>query len=158
MIVREDIYAALFAKISTLLQDPITNPTGPIKTASRRLKTISAVPSEMQPAIFQVQAREGPTDVKRGLPTKWNLKPELWVFVWCSDLDSPSTPLLNPIIDAIEGVFKPDNPTVQDCTLGGKVSHCRIQSRDIEIFEGVTTGSTGYQAIAIIPIDIMVSA
>lgn len=154
MITREPIYAALFAKINALVGSPVSS-NQPFVSASRRLQSVTKVQPERQPAIFQVQSRETPTQIKKGFPTRWNLKPELWVFIWQPDATSAVSPIINPIIDAIEKAFSPDNQMQQDCTLGGLVSHCRIEGRDIEIYEGVTTGSTGYQSVVIIPIDIM---
>lgn len=144
MITREPIYSALFAKFAALPG---------FVTVSRRLKHFTEVDKAQMPALYQTQLRETP-QVTRGLPTKYNLQAELTVYVNQSNLTDSITPILNPLLDAIELALKPDDVTATECTLGGKVSHCRIDGGAIEIYEGVNDGTL---TVAIIPISIMVS-
>jgi len=138
MITREPIYAALFAKIQMV---------SGVTTISRRLLHWSDVPAENQPAIFQVQRHEDPIQ-QRGIPAKWKLYADLYVYV-NTGADPYASPaiLLNPIIDAIETALGPDASTGFQ-TLGGLVSHCWISGR-IETSEG----ALGQQEVAIIPIE-----
>jgi hypothetical protein len=137
---REAIYSALFSKLQAVQG---------FKTVSRRAKHWSQVNKAQQPAVFQLQKTES-AHVTRGLPTRWNMKLDLFVYVTQpNETDSPAI-TLNPLIDAIETALKPDAAT-GECTLGNLVSHCRIEGQ-IEIYEGVNEGR---QTVAIIPIDIM---
>jgi hypothetical protein len=139
---RETIYAALFAKVSAI---------SGLVTASRRLRHWSDVKSSEQPALFQIQKTEDPTQ-KRGLPTVWNLDADLYLYVHSGKDHSaiPSTQL-NRFLDAIEAALAPTDPVTNAQTLGGLVSHCWISGR-IETDEGVL----GDQAVAIIPVAILV--
>ena len=59
--------------------------------------------------------------------------------------------VLNPLLDAVEAALAPD-PVGHVQTLGGLVSHCWIAGR-IQTDEGVPGG----QAVAIVPVEILVS-
>jgi hypothetical protein len=139
---RETIYAALFAKWRNLPG---------VVTLSRRLKHWSDAPVNEQPAVFQVQRHENPSTV-RGMPTKWTLAADLYVYVNTgNDTDEAPAPVLNAILDAIEAAIAPDI-TDGFQTLGNLVSHCWI-SGPIETDEG----TLGAQAVAIVPIEILVA-
>ena len=137
---RELIYQTLFAKVAAA--------TGFV-TASRRLRHWSDVAAAEQPALFQVQKTES---VRRdpGLPPRWLLAADLFVYAQApDDATSPAT-VINPLLDAIETALAPgavDNLQ----TLGGLVAHCWIAGR-VETDEGVLGG----QAVAIVPIEILV--
>ncbi len=137
---REAIYGALFAKVST---------SSSFLTASRRLRHWSDVGPAEQPAIFMVQKSETAQRVK-GLPPKWTLSVDLFVYVHAPDDISPPASTLNPLIDAIEAALAPPIPT-DNQTLGGLVDHVWIAGR-IETDEG----TLGRQAVAIIPLNIIV--
>lgn len=140
---REAIYAALFTKVSTAAK---------FTTKSRRLKHFAQVQPGEHPAIYQIQ-RDEMGQAVRGIPTKWTLSVDLFIYAWQADLKAAPSQALNPLLDAIEAAFKPDTPTVNDCTLGGLVSRCGIAGK-VEIFEGVGDGN---QAVAIVPIDIVIA-
>lgn len=139
---RETIYAALFAKVSA---------AAAFKTTSRRLKHWDNVAAGDHPALFQVQKGEMP-EQRRGLPPKWHLDADLYVYAR-SGADPAIAPAieLNALIDAIETALAP-SPVTGFQTLDGLVSHCWISGR-IETDEGVL----GDQAIAIIPIEILIA-
>lgn len=139
--VRENIYAALFAKVTGL--------TG-IKTASRILKHWDDVVPEDQPAIFQTQINESP-EQRKGIPVKWTLRAQLHVYAnRGSDHSVIPSQTINGLIDQIEAALKPDYEGFQ--TLGGLVSHCWIAGQ-IQTSEGLL----GDQEVAIIPIEILVT-
>ena len=137
---REAIYSALFAKI--------TGAAG-FGTASRRLRHWSDVGPAEQPALFQVQKSEM---AKRdaGLPPKWTLALDLFVYAQAPDDLSAATTVMNPLLDAIEAALAPD-PVTNVQSLGGLVAHCWIAGK-VETDEGVLGG----QAVAIVPIEILV--
>lgn len=144
---RETIYAALFALVST---------SAGFVTASRRLEHWSDVGPEEHPALFQRQLDEERISA-RGVPPKVKLNVELYVYVHtlAQQLAPDVVPsqLLNPLLDAIEAALVPDDAGNNVLTLGGLVSHCWIEGKT-ESFEGML----GDQAVAIIPVSILVPA
>ncbi len=139
---REAIYSALFARIAT---------AAPFVTIGRRLRHLSDVSAAEQPALFMVQKSEL-AHRTRGLPPKWLLNVELFVYVHSpDDLTSPAT-VLNPLLDAVETALAPTGADDTQ-TLQGLVDHAWIAGK-IETDEGALGG----QAVAIIPIEILVPA
>src|SRR5579863_8684135 len=139
---REAIYSALFTAVST---------AAPFATIGRRLRHWSDVAAVEQPALFMVQKSET-AHRTRGLPPKWTLTVDLFVYVHAPDDVSPPTPALNPLLDAIEAGLAPIG-AADTQTLGGLVDHAWIAGK-IETDEGVLGG----QAVAIIPIEVFVPA
>lgn len=134
--IREPIYAALFAKGEVAFQ---------WVTAARVFKHWVDVPAAEQPAFFQVQRRETATQ-RRDLPTKWGGSVDWIVYVNSKDKDVAPATTLNEIIDALEAALNPGE-VIKTQTLGGLVHHCWIEG-DIETDEG----TLGEQAWAAIPI------
>lgn len=137
----EPIYAALFAKVDKMPG---------LLTSSRKMKHWADVPAKQQPALFMIQGGETPEQV-RGLPAKWRLKAELYLYVNPGEGKSviPSQ-VMNPLIGAIRNALAVDNVVANACTLGGLVSHCWIAG-EIEVYDGVL----GDQAVAVVPIEIL---
>jgi len=142
MISRETIYSKLFTLVLGL------KGTHGIQTVSRKLKHFADVPPAQQPAIFQVQRFEDPVQT-RLLPTKWKLNVDLYVYVnTAKNPNASPAVLLNPILDAIEALFPPEEGNIQ--TLGGLCSHAWISGK-IETTEGLL----GDQEVAVVPIEIL---
>jgi hypothetical protein len=139
---REPIYAALFATLSA---------AAPFVTSSRRLRHWSDVGPAEQPSLFLVQKSET-AQRHKGLPPKWILAIDLFVYARAPDDVTSAATVLNPLIDAIESALAPATPTATQ-TLGGLVEHAWIAGK-IETDEGVLGG----QAVAIVPIEILVPA
>jgi hypothetical protein len=140
---REPIYAALFATVATAVN---------FVTASRRLRHWGDVGPAEQPALFQAQKSETAKRT-RGLPPRWTLEVDLYIYAQAPDeLTAPAT-VLNPLLDAVDAALAPGGADVATGTqtLGGLVSHCWIAGK-IQTDEGVLGG----QAVAIVPIEIMV--
>jgi hypothetical protein len=139
---RESVYQSFFETIQSLAQ---------FKTASRRLRHWSNVSFADQPALFVTQGKER-QEPRRGLPPKVFLSCQIYVYVNSGE-DENGVPasLLNPIGDAIDAALAPD-PATGLQTLGDTVSHCWIEG-EIANDEGVL----GPQAVAIIPISILVN-
>jgi hypothetical protein len=142
---REAIYAALFKLLNGLPG---------FVSKSRHLKHWSDVPSGQQPALFQVQGNQLPQQTGRGLPPKWLLRAELYIYTWSDETDPVPVEVVNTLTDAIDAVLGPGpgsdmQQNVQ--TLGGLVSHCWIDD-EVKIYDGVL----GQQSVAIIPISILV--
>jgi len=137
--VREDIDAAVFAKLGTLAG---------FNTTSRRLAHFADTPAESCPALFYASGREKSVTVT-GQPAVWTLEREVWIYVKTDGI-APST-LLNPLLDEICSLIDQQNPITGRNTLGiDGVSHCRIDGV-IEIAEGTLADT----AIAVIPLEIL---
>jgi len=136
---REPIYATLFALLSG---------AAPFVTSSRRLRHWSDVGPAEQPALFVVQKSET-AERKAGLPAKWRALVDVYVYAHAPDDTTAPATALNPLLDAIEAALAPQG-AVQ--TLGGLAAHAWIAGR-IETDEGVLGG----QAVAIVPIEILVA-
>jgi hypothetical protein len=123
---REDIYAALFAQIAA---------APGLVTASRRLRHWSDVASSDLPALFLAQGKQmvGPP-AAIGLPTRWILEATVYLYVGTQGAVAPGTGL-NPIVDAITGMFDPNGAAIPQ-TLGGLVEWARIEGT-IETSEGM---------------------
>jgi len=144
---RETIYAALFALVSG---------SASFTTASRKLRHWSDVAIEEHPALFQRQVDETRL-VQRGVPPKIQLHVELYIYVstLAQQLDPAVVPsqLMNPLLDALDAALVVDDLSNNVLTLGGLVSHCWVDGKT-ENFEGML----GDQAVAIIPVSILVPA
>lgn len=139
---REAIYAALFARVSSV---------APFATIGRTRKHVDDVPAVNQPALFQTQGKQIATGAF-AQPTKWTLHADLWIYAHASNphADGNAAALLNQLIDAVETALAPE-PAMGRQTLGGLVSHCSIAGM-IETDEGLL----GDQAVAVIPVEITV--
>ena len=139
--IREPIYAALFALVAGAAS---------FVTVSRRLRHWSDVGAAEQPALFMTQKSEN-AEERRPLPVKWRASVDLYLYAQAPDDLTPPATMLNPLLDAVEAALAPDAVShVQ--TLGGLVSHCWIAGR-VQTDEGVLGG----QAVAIVPVEILVS-
>jgi hypothetical protein len=148
--IREDVYAAVFAFFAGL----VTQDRPLFKLATRKPSTWEGVSPDDQPALLMRQKREQALR-KKGLPTVWTFHLELLLYVHTgAQNDSAIIPaeILNPLLDAIEASLAVDDQSNAACTLGGLVSHCAING-DIEIF----SGDLGDEAVAIVPIEILVN-
>jgi len=146
---REPIYAALFSLLNTSLAN------AGFVTTSRKLQHWADVDASEQPCLFMKQKSEV-AKTTRGQPTLWTLAVELYIYVNTQQQNNPSivpTQLLNPLLDAVVAALPPDNLSDYALTLGGLVSHCRIDGV-IETSEG----NLGDQEVAIIPISILVAS
>jgi hypothetical protein len=140
---RETIYAALFAKFSTL---------DGIVTASRRLRIFSDVTPEEMPALFMAEVREV-AEKHTGRPTVWRLHVEMYLYAdTTGDETAIASSILNPIVDELENALEPNSFNSgwgQDLQTVGIVE-ARILG-PIEIFEG----QLGQTAIVIVPLEVL---
>ncbi len=137
---RESIYSALFTLVSS---------AAGFKTIGRRYRPWSELSPEQQPAIFQVQRKETPTQLT-GMPAAWKLEVDLVVYVnTTGNVDAVPATIMNPILDAVTSLFDASTPLGKQ-TLGGLVHIAKIAGT-IETDEGVL----GDQAFALIPIEII---
>lgn len=139
--IREPIYAALFALIAGAAD---------FVTVSRRLRHWSDVGAAEQPALFMAQKSES-AEERRPLPPKWRAAVDLYLYAQAPDELTTPASVMNPFLDAVEAALAPD-PVANVQTLGGLVAHCWIAGR-IQTDEGALGG----QAVAIVPLEILVT-
>ena len=147
--IRESIYAAIFKFWSDLT----IGGSPAFVTATRKLTVWENAEAEDQPMLLQLQRRETVTK-PRGLPAKWTLSLDLYLYVHTGAMNDPDvvpSQLLNPLMDAVEAALVIDDFSNDACTLGGLVSHCFIDGA-VETFEG----NLGDQAVMIIPLTVVV--
>lgn len=145
-VTREQIWAALFAKLSTLLA-----PSGPFVTVERRVRSWEKVPASAQPYLAQTQLSEVSRRVPL-LPRELTLHGRLFIYAKPPDKDSSGGAALNALIDAVElTALAPDSPRGEINTLGGLVYGCWVEG-EILTYEGSLDG----QAVAVVPIVIIV--
>lgn len=137
---RKAIYAALFNKIKTIPG---------IVTTSKKLKMWSDVSPAQQPHISMRRLNDAPVQ-QRGVPTKWYMHRELYLYVIDKGPDGPGDKLDDLLDSIISIALAHDHPSKDVCTLGGLVEHCWI-SGEIQIDDGSLDG----QGVAIIPIEIL---
>ncbi|QGM45831.1 hypothetical protein [Methylocystis heyeri] len=126
---REAIVSALMAKLGTVaFAAPVNGKTG-FATVSRRLKLWSDTPKSQRPALFVTEHREQQSWQSEALPPKTTLCFDLFVYIDASDLNTTPAVSLNTIMDAIEAALKPGPGEGDRQTLGGLVSHCRIDGQ-----------------------------
>ena len=117
---------------------------------SRHLIDAENLQPTQQPALFQLQKREIAEQIK-GLPTKWRLEVELYIYCKTTDKSMSGAMILNPLIDAVQSALAFDKITGTQ-TLGGLVSHCWINGT-IDVYEG----AQDTQTVAIVPIEIFIA-
>ncbi len=146
---REQIYSALFAT----LQAALLAPSGPFKTVSRRWQDPTQLSPADRPSLYQVQKDESISTGVNGLPLRGKLTVDLVLYT-AGDSEPNSVPSteLNMLLDAVEAAIRSATPGIAQ-SLGGKVSHCRIEGK-IEIVENVQ----GTMALAIVPVEILATA
>lgn len=149
---REAIYAALMARMQAKVPG--------IVTFSRKLVDYDQVDATQQPALLVIEGDQNGMASSPSLPMKWTLGAHLILYVRTAESATPATPLLN-VLDAIEAAlerqpgegnaFSADDQRYT--TLGGLVRHARIAGA-----VQVQPGAEGEQGIAIVPIEMLVTA
>ena len=103
--------------------------------------------------MYQVQKDELTGTSVNGLPIHARLAVDLVLYtVGDSEPNSVPSTELNSLLDAVEAAIRNATPGIAQ-SLGGKVSHCRIEGK-IEIVENVI----GSMALAVVPIEILTTA
>jgi hypothetical protein len=141
MIVREDIYQALFDHVVSLVPSLVTY--------SRLLRHWAEVPAAERPALFQAQGHEQAIQ-STGKPTVWIFETKLYLYV-STDGQTPPSTLTNPIMDTLANSLA--NPFAGGIpqTLGGLVQWARIEGQT-----ETDEGTLGNDAVVRIPVRMMV--
>jgi hypothetical protein len=123
-VMREDVMAALVALLEGVIFTQPVNGATRFLSISRRLKLWSNVAKSQRPALFIAEHREQQAYQNEALPPKTTLGVDLFIYIDSSDPNAVPAIALNTMLDAIETALKPATGARQ--TLGGLVSHCRI--------------------------------
>lgn len=138
---REAIYAALFERLQAIPG---------IATSSRKLLHWADVPADEQPALFLAQGNQTATTTS-GQDTVWQLRADVYLYVHTNG-EAPG-PVLNPLLDAICAALNATHPVTGRSMLDVPgVHYCRVEGT-IETDEG----TLGEQAVAIVPVVILVA-
>ncbi|MGA9598920.1 MAG: hypothetical protein WBS22_01420 [Methylocystis sp.] len=124
-VAREAVMTALVALLAGVSFALPVNGQAGFVSVSRRLKLWSDVPKSQRPALFVAEHREQQSYQNEALPAKTTHAVDLFVYIDASDKNTIPAIALNTILDALEAALKPANGARQ--TLGGLVSHCRIE-------------------------------
>jgi hypothetical protein len=121
MMNREAIFTALFAKLQTVPG---------IVTFSRRFQMFDQYDNTQKPVLILHEEEEEYTYSAENLPPKRVLSATVFIFT-ATGQDPNIVPVIeiNNILDAIDNVLTPDmaGPHRGAVSLGGLVSHCRIE-------------------------------
>jgi hypothetical protein len=147
---RESIMQALVACLAQAQFATPINGCDSWALLSRRLKLWSDVASADQPALFITEHGENLGASSEGLPGKATLNVDLFVYIAAGkDPDCIPARDLNIALDALAACLAPD-PVVGRQTLGGLVTHCRIEGRIVK-----DPGDLDGQGLALVPVKIL---
>ena len=147
---REAIMEALVARLAQAQFATPINGCDSWALLSRRLKLWSDVASADQPALFVTEHGENLNYAAEALPAKRTLNIDLFVYVTAGkDPDAIPARDLNIALDALAGCLAPD-PAIGRQTLGGLVTHCRIEGRIVK-----DPGDLDGQGLVLVPVKIL---
>jgi hypothetical protein len=147
---REAIMEALVARLAQMQFATPINGCDSWALLSRRLKLWSDVASADQPALFITEHGETIGYSAEALPGKSTLNVDLFVYISAGkDPDSIPARDLNIALDALAACLAPD-PAIGRQTLGGLVTHCRIEGRIVK-----DPGDLDGQGLALVPVKIL---
>lgn len=145
---RETVYAALFSLLSPLVGDRASGL--PLRVASRRMEFAEDVPAESTPGVWQLQLDERVAVNGVGGFIGWHLHVDWYVYVTQNDEAAPSSPLFNPVLDAVTAVLPNETMgtalRIGDTTIG-------VSFREaIKVYEGILNN----KAVVQIPLRLLV--
>ena len=148
---RETVMQALWAKLTAAtFSQPVNGHTTWVLT-SRRVKLFSEVAKEDRPCLFMAERNETPA--YRSENNTQVLTMDVMLFVYTDASDPNYTPAIdmNVIMDALDAALSP-GPGVQRQTLGGLVSHCRVEGQVLK-----DPGDIDGDGLLMVPIKIMLT-
>ena len=121
---RENVLSALFSLMSGV-SFSLQGGAGGFKTVSRKLKHWSDVSVSDRPALFMSCHGETPVYRAENLPAYQKLSVHVYVYLSTRDVSIIGDIDISSILDAFDAALSP-GPGEQRQTLGGLVSHCRV--------------------------------
>jgi hypothetical protein len=116
---------ALFAKLSAATFSTAINGSTTWTTTSRRLKLWADVPKTSRPYMCMTEHHESQVFRKENTPGYITMLVDVFVYINSEDMNTVPSIILNTILDALDASIAP-GPGEQRQTLGGLVSHCRV--------------------------------
>ena len=141
---RDTILNALYQLLKTKLGSNVT-------TIGRRHMMPPQLTSAMQPALFVIQGAELREPHPRGTGGKLTMRALLVAYCYDNAGNSDGSTKLNILIGQIEDALAPDTANPAVLTLCGLVYNCWIDGES-----DIDPGVFGQQAVAIIPVSILV--
>lgn len=120
-----------------------------LKTTSRRLQFVEDMQPEALPAVFQNQVARNDLFAQTTVYGA-DFDVEWYVYCFQANMDLPTTPILNPLVDAVLAVLPPDGARVPLGDSGSTMTVSR--AGPTHFFEGLL----GERAVARIPLRIKV--
>lgn len=149
---RESIISALQAKLAgTVFSQPVSGVTS-FKGIYRRLVLWADCPKSSRPALYITEHSENNAFKAENTPALTTMRVDLFIYLDSSDMASVPAIDVNVILDAVTKAIAPTPGFEQRQTLGGLVSHCRI---DGEILKD--PGDLDGDGLILIPILILVT-
>lgn len=143
---REQVLCELFSRVSrTTFASPVSQSFG-FRTSSRRLKHFADVSLDQRPALFMTCHTETPSYRSESSPAYQKIDVRLFVYLNTKDDAIVGDTDINVVLDALDTALSP-GVGEQRLTLGGLVSHCRV---DGEIMRD--PGDLDGDGIIIVPI------
>jgi len=148
---RDKLYAALQTQLAALQAAPYN-----VLVVSRGFVLWDA--ANAQPAIYIVPRQEK-AEYVRGVPVKWLISADIYVYVRWTDSVLQGTTTLAQIMDGVDHILSPTGPNGSPSgntavnTLGGIAVYCALQG-SCEISAGFLNRQ---QTVARMPVDIMVA-
>jgi hypothetical protein len=134
-------------------------------TVSRHIEVIEGGPGTTptvatppaQPGLYLFEDHEETIYNAEGSPPSRTWFVELWL--WCKspvgatlgvpDMTTPGVSVINPLIEAIEAAFKPDDFRTNRYTIGGLVQYARIQGTTVKISGDANPDGQNFAAIPV---------
>lgn len=121
---RETVFGEVFDRFAALEGTAF-------KVVSRRMILPDKVQPGYSPTLRIWEQVDEYAESRRGLPPSRIYHCDLVIYFINNDVEVPGASILNPLIDAVEGVIRPDDPRTNAFTLGGLVDECWIESGQI---------------------------
>lgn len=147
---RESVLGALFTKLKNAQFSSPVNGSNTWRTTSRRVKLWGDVPPASRPALFMTDHHETYQYKAQNEPVLTTINVDVFVYIDARDPGATPSSMLNIIMDAITSAIGPTPGFEQKQTLGGLVSHCRIEGEVLK-----DPGDLDGDGMLIIPIKIM---
>jgi len=122
---REAIMTALFTKLQAAVFSSPINGSSTWVTTSRRLQLWADVAASSRPYMCMTEHHEQQVYKSENVPAYVTIMIDVFVYIDSKDQGTTPSIILNIILDALDAAIAP-GPGEQRQTLGGLVSHCRV--------------------------------
>lgn len=150
MLNTEAIFAGLFGILAPI--GPVSGGgDGTFVTMTRRLQLVEDVDGERMPYVGQLQIDRAPVQETFAGVATWIVRAVWYVYVNAPNMDTASTPLLNPAVDAILNLFPQEGGPVFGYMIGTKQVSLAFDG-PVKFYEGLLDS----KAVAEIPLKLLI--